>query len=338
MEKLILYTFIAFTLLSCGGTEGRFRLKGEFEHLRQGEFYLYSNDGGTKSLDTLHLELGEFDYETDLDGEATYVLLYPNFSEQVIFGKSGDVIKLEGDARNLKRVKVSGSPENEELTAFRLENIDKSPSEILEAAAKHIEQFPSSKVSVYLFKQYFLVASTTVDAQRAEECYRMLCEAQPDNLRLLQWQDEVQRMGKRLVVGDTIPDFELIMRDSTLFKPSDYRGKPLLINFWASWESESSAMMFRIKRWKRNNPDKMNFLSISLDVNKTAFENIERIDSVTWQSYCDFESWNSSAVQQFDIPNIPYCILVGSEGNVLAVGATYDKDIQPELKKIIDLR
>lgn len=338
MEKSILYTFIAFTLLSCGGTEGRFRLKGEFEHLRQGEFYLYSNDGGTKSLDTLRIELGEFDYETKLDGEATYVLLYPNFSEQVIFGKSGDVIKVEGDARNLKRVKVTGSPDNEELTTFRLENADKSLSEIREVAAKHIEQFPSSIVSAFLFKQYFLQGKTAVEVERVENYYRMLCEAQPDNLRLLQWQDEVHGLKNRIVIGDTIPNFELMMRDSTAVRPSEFKGKPLLINFWASWDSESSAMMFRIKRWKRNNPDKMNFLSISLDVNKKAFDNIERIDSVTWQSYCDFESWNSSAVQQFDIPNIPYCILLDEDGKVKAVGANYDEDIKPELKKIIDLR
>ena len=35
MKRFILYTLVAFTLLSCGGSEGRFRLKGEFEHLRR---------------------------------------------------------------------------------------------------------------------------------------------------------------------------------------------------------------------------------------------------------------------------------------------------------------
>ena len=125
MKRFILYTLIAFTLLSCGGSEGRFRLKGEFEHLRQGEFYIYSNDGGTAGFDTIRIEDGQFDYETDLRDHAIYYLLYPNLSEQVIFGASGDVITIKGDARNLKSVEVKGSQPNEELTAFRLENKDK---------------------------------------------------------------------------------------------------------------------------------------------------------------------------------------------------------------------
>ena len=109
MKRFILYTLIAFTLLSCGGSEGRFRLKGEFEHLRQGEFYIYSNDGGTAGFDTIRIEDGQFDYETDLRDHAIYYLLYPNLSEQVIFGASGDVITIKGDARNLKSVEVKGS-------------------------------------------------------------------------------------------------------------------------------------------------------------------------------------------------------------------------------------
>ena len=64
MKRAILYTFCGFTLLSCGGSEGRFRLKGEFDHLQQGEFYIYSNDGGTSDLDTIQVVGGKFDYET----------------------------------------------------------------------------------------------------------------------------------------------------------------------------------------------------------------------------------------------------------------------------------
>ena len=135
MKRFILYTLIAFTLLSCGGSEGRFRLKGEFEHLRQGEFYIYSNDGGTAGFDTIKIEDGQFDYETDLRDHAIYYLLYPNLSEQVIFGASGDVITIKGDARNLKSVEVKGSQPNEELTAFRLENKDKGLSGTISGSA-----------------------------------------------------------------------------------------------------------------------------------------------------------------------------------------------------------
>jgi hypothetical protein len=335
MKRFVLYIFIAFTLLSCGGTEGRFRLVGEFEHLRQGEFYIYSNDGGTKRLDTLRLELGEFEYETDLDGEATYYLLYPNFSEQVIFGASGDVVKVKGDARNLKRVEVTGSQPNDEMTRFRLSHIGKSAKEVRQAAADFIKNQPASPVSVFLFKQYFLLDTNTEETELIA-LYQQLCQAQPEDLHLLQWQSDVESLTKRLAVGDTLPEFRLMMKDSAEVKSSDFKGKNLLINFWASWESESSAAMFRIKRIRRDNPGKIEFVSISLDVNKTSLKNIERIDSVVWPSYCDLMGWGSPALKQFYVPSIPYYILVGEDNRIKAVGSSYNDEILPEINKIID--
>lgn len=80
---------------------------------------------------------------------AIYYLLYPNLSEQVIFGASGDVITIKGDARNLKSVEVKGSQSNEELTAFRLENKDKGFPGTREAAAAFIAQSPSSPVKCF---------------------------------------------------------------------------------------------------------------------------------------------------------------------------------------------
>lgn len=73
-----------------------------------------------------------------------YRLLYPNMSEQVIFGASGEVVTIKGDARNLKHAEVYGSEENEAMTAFRMANMDKSTKEIRDAAAGFIAESPAS--------------------------------------------------------------------------------------------------------------------------------------------------------------------------------------------------
>ncbi|MCD8318834.1 MAG: AhpC/TSA family protein [Paraprevotella sp.] len=335
MKRFILYTFLAFTLLSCGGSEGRFRLKGEFEHLQQGEFYIYSDDGGTSRLDTIKVERGSFDYETALDNTATYYLLYPNLSEQVIFGASGEVITIKGDARNLKSVEVKGSEPNEDLTAFRLANKDKRKTDMQKAAAEFIRQHPSSPVSVFLFKEYFL-SSDDASQEEVKKHYRALCKAQPDNLQLLQWKADVESRGRRLVKGSSLPKIEWVGEDGKSVTSEDYRGKNLLINFWASWDSESSGLMFRLRRLLKEHPGKIHVVSISLDVEAAPRKGIERMDSVTWPSYCDYQAWNSPMVRQFAVSSVPYCILAGSDGKVVAVGSSYEKDIQPEIQKLID--
>lgn len=336
MRRFILYTLV-FTLLSCGGTESRFRLKGKFEHLQQGEFYIYNEYGSEAGFDTIRVESGEFDYQTDLSGQAIYHLLYPNMSEQVIFGASGDVVTIKGDARNLKSAEVYGSEENEEMTAFRMANMDKSTKGVRDAAAGFIEKSPASPVSVFLFKQYFLLQDGVSPAE-VKKHYQALCNAQPDNPMLLQWLDDVEDVGKRVEVGRPMPDFGFTLEDGKQVKASDYQGKYLMINYWASWESASSGVMLRLKRLRREYSDRLETMSVSLDLKKSAKEGIERNDSVTWPSYCDFMAWNSPVVRKLYVPSIPYCIFVGPDGKVIAAGTSYDKDILPAVKKAFEIR
>lgn len=61
-------------------------------------------------------------------------------------------------------------------------------------------------------------------------------------------------------------------------------------SFWASWEGRSRAETFRVRRMLKGNQGKIEAVSISLDVNDAARKGIERMDSVSWTSYCDFQS------------------------------------------------
>ncbi len=334
MKRVILYTFCGFTLLSCGGSEDRFRLEGEFEHLRQGEFYIYSNDGGTAGVDTLKIENGEFEYETTLDGHATYYLLYPNLSEQVIFGESGDVVKVKGDARNLKSVEVKGNKANEELTAFRLENLDRSVTEVRKAAVAYMAQSPESPVSVFLFREYFLSAEDLSQGE-VEKHYRALCKAQPENLQLLGLRSDVEGRGRKVAKGKPLPDFHFVEENGDTVRASDFRGKPLLMIFWASWENRSTSDLFRIRYFMKQNAGKVGAVSISLDVNDASRKGVERMDSISWPVYCDKHAWNSPLVKQFDVRSVPYYILVGADGKVLTTGTSYEKDLLPELNKLV---
>lgn len=332
MKRVFLYTLV-FTLLSCGGSQGRFRLKGEFGHLQQGEFYIYSDYGESSVFDTIRVERGEFDYQTELDGQAVYSLLYPNMSEQVIFGASGQVVTIKGDANNLRQAEVTGSEANEDMTAFRLANMDKSAAEVRAAAAAFITGKPASPVSVFLFRQYFLLPDD-VPAAEVKRHYRALCEAQPDNPVLLQWMDDVEAVDRQIKTGCEMPPFSFTLDDGQQVSASDYAGKYLLINFWASWDHSSAAIMFRFKRLRREYADRIEMMSVSLDVRPSDKEAVERNDSVTWPSYCDFMAWNSPVLKQVYVPSVPYCILVGPDRKVIAAGTSYDRQILPELKKI----
>ena len=336
MKRYTLYTLIFFTLLSCGGSKGRFRLKGEFKHLQQGEFYIYSPDGGSNQIDTIKIQNGAFDYSTELESTATYFLLYPNFSEHVVFGKSGDLIKIKGDARSLKETTIEGSAENEAMTQFRLSHQNKSASQIAQEAAKFISKHPDSPVSVYLFKRYFLQAAQSNQKQK-QQLYNTLCKAQPENISLAQWKSAVEK-ANRCRVGQVLPLFKIKEANGNMISSDDYKGQYVLIHFWASWETNSTSVLFDIRRTRRRTQNRLAAISYSLDVNKASLQTMERIDSVSWTSYCDFKAWESPLVEQFHITSIPFCILVDPQQKIIAAGDNFDKDILPKIKEVYQLK
>ena len=84
-----------FLFLSCTGHPKEVRIEGEFEHLEQGEFFVYSTDEELDRLDTLRIRDGLFSYRLPATQPATLHILYPNLSELVVFANPGADILAE---------------------------------------------------------------------------------------------------------------------------------------------------------------------------------------------------------------------------------------------------
>ena len=87
--------------------------------MNQGEFYVYSTDGGMDGMDTIKVVGGSFTYEMPCLDDCTLMIVFPNFSEQPIFAESGESVDLKGDASHLKEKEVKGTKNNELMNKFR---------------------------------------------------------------------------------------------------------------------------------------------------------------------------------------------------------------------------
>ncbi len=337
MKQLAFYTLLVFTLLSCGGSDNQFRLKGTFEHLEQGEFYLYSPDGGSHQIDTIRLRDGEFDYTATLAGEATYYLLYPNYSEHVIFARKGETVTMEADARSLKTTRIEGSKENEQYTEFRLKNQDLSQKEQLKAAADFIRQQPASRVSQFLFKKYYLNGAGAKDTQTTSQLYDMLRKAQPGNTGLTLWSNAISS-DQKFTVGKKMPSIELPLPNGDTIRSENFRGRYLLLTFWAGWRSQSTSLLFHTRRLRRLTNDSLAAISYSLDVKPSLRRAEERGDTVDWPSYCSYNGWNDPRLQLWGIDDIPFSVFVDTAQVVIAQGSKFDVDILPHVKKVFHLK
>ena len=110
MKKAVLF-FFCLVFVACGGGGERFKLKGKFKNLNQGEFYVYGLDGGLAEVDTIRIERGRFVYETPCESPTTLILVFPNFSEQPIFAEPGASVEVKADASSLKELEAEGTDE-----------------------------------------------------------------------------------------------------------------------------------------------------------------------------------------------------------------------------------
>lgn len=343
MRYTLLYILLSLTLLSCSHHPGEVRIRGRFAHLEQGEFFLYCSDGTMAKMDTLHIRDGEFSYTMPLEGQATLHILYPNYSQLALFVSGGNDIKVEGDAQNLSEVEVSGSEDNRLYTFFRKGIVQKSQREVRLLAHDYVMEHPTLASSHYLFQQYFLLADS-VNVPETKEIYDSLLRACPNNEKLIQLASFVKGLGK-LQTGKKIPHFSLDTRPSVYrdgvggdtITEDTFKGKYLLMAFWASWSSGSQSALYRCRRLgneMKSHKIPFQAVSYSLDASEGNLHRLEERDSVRCYSYCDYKALSSPLYNQWNISHLPYYILVSPEQVVIGQGTDWQKDIEPEIKKI----
>jgi hypothetical protein len=310
---LILSTLV---LVSCGVRGNHFKIEGKFRNLNQGEFYVYSPDGGVEGIDTIHVQGGEFAYEVPLDKPATFVLVFPNFSEQPVFGAPGVTAELKGDASHLKELEVSGSDENELMTNFSKQILHSSPPEAVKAAVGLIKENPSSLVSDYLLNKYFLQTSTP-DYRTALNLIDLLIKNQKGNGHLIQLKSQVEGLCHGLEKAK-LPRFSAKNMDGALITDNELKGKYCVINVWASWNFDSQSLQRQIQSLKRKLGSRMTVLSINMDVSKVTCREILNRDSIRWNNICDEKAWNSPLVKTFGITTVPDNFIVSPDGRIIA--------------------
>lgn len=339
--KPLFYIVSLLTLLSCSGHPGQVKVHGRFAHLEQGEFFIYSYQGGASTFDTLHIQDGVFTYTAALDAPAVMQILYPNYSQLALFLSPGDDIELRGDAQHLNAVEVKGSKDNEIYTQFRKEADGKTSQEQLALVRKYALQHPTLAVSQYLFAQHYLL-SDNISGQEAREIYDSLCRACPDDVSLRRLSSAVHAVGL-LAPGARLPKFRLATRPvqsgggavPDTVSSADYQGKYLLMTFWAGWKSGSQSALYRSRKLRRDMKGKgrlLHIISYSLDTDPVYLRDLERRDSVDFPSYCDFKAFSSDLASQWNIRQLPYFVLVDTSMHIIASGSDWQRDIEPKAK------
>lgn len=127
---------------------------------------------------------------------------------------------------------------------------------------------------------------------------------------------------KRLVaIGSVAPDFSQKTPDGQTIKLSEFRGKYLLVDFWASWcrpcRQENPYLVKAYEQFKDKN---FEILGVSLDNpgGREAWTNAIKKDGLTWTQVSDLQGWKNAVAVQYGILSIPQNLLLDPNGVIIA--------------------
>jgi len=124
---------------------------------------------------------------------------------------------------------------------------------------------------------------------------------------------------KPVSIGQPAPDFTVIGIDDKPIKLSDYKGKYVMIDFWASWcgpcRMENPNV---VKQYAAFHPKGFNILGISLDTSKTNWQQAITHDQLTWTHASDRKNFDGPTELLYHIQAIPSNFIIDPKGIIVA--------------------
>jgi len=153
--------------------------------------------------------------------------------------------------------------------------------------------------------------------------YRLLT---PGSDRVSDGPEEVAPIAPSRTLADQLPDFELANLDGSLQSIRSWPGKPLLINFWATWCGPCL----------REIPMLKDFQSTHEDIQVVGIATLDKRDPVVafaarmqfnYPVLMDEKSWEAASAFGVDVHALPFTVFSGPDGHVLGV---HTGELHPE--------
>jgi len=127
----------------------------------------------------------------------------------------------------------------------------------------------------------------------------------------------------KIKINDPAPAFTLKDLNGKDVSLEKFKGKYLLIDFWASWcppcRAENPNVVKAYTTFKSKN---FEILGVSLDTDEAKWQSAVKTDNLSWPQVSDLGGWKSSVVSLYGIEAIPANFLLDPEGKVIATNLT----------------
>lgn len=363
-KKNLLVIGAFFALASCTNTD-QFTIEGKLENAGAlNKVLLYEMD---QLVDSAFLnENKEFRFKRS-SPETNFYTLAAGERSYLLLAKNGDELEFKADPTDpANSYSIEGSEDAKKIREFNdiSSRYGKVYQEIQQEYSKVVEANPAAQDSISSvlmpkFQDNMLSFSEealkfaeknkdnlagfyaigTIDQVRFEPQLIKYAEEikskYPNNKAVQSFVGRMESL-KSVAVGRTAPDFELSTPDGKKVKLSDFRGKYVLLDFWASWcgpcRKENPNIVEQYNNFKEKN---FTILGVSLDDNKDAWLKAIKDDKLTWTHVSELKRWESEVASLYKVDGIPASFILDPEGKIIAKNL-YSTDLKEFLKKTLN--
>jgi peroxiredoxin len=334
-------------------TDSTFTIKGRLNGISADQFiYLQNIENGIQITDSIKTVAGQFSFIGGVEKPTLYRLSIGKSSKESFpFFLENSEITLNCDYKSPFGCEVKGSYNQHLVDEFAVREKLAWNAEVIESLKNTYSNY--NEKAGYIRKQRFTEAIKSFvllhPSDKAvaylvslnsnyilDEDLENIYQSFGTNLKKSEFAEEVRtevNMRSATKIGKVLNDIKQKDLNGDVINLFDFRGKYVLLHFWASGflpsRLENQKLRAIYKKYQNQNFD---VISVSLDSLEVDWNRAVLEDNLDWTNVSDLKGWNNAIAKKLSIETIPYSLLLDKDGAIIG------RDMRPEeLDNILNL-